>query len=254
MSVAEMIDLTIDGKKCTCESGEYLYDVAKRNGVLIPVLCRAEPFEDHRACCRVCIVEVEIKGRRKVVTSCVYPVEQECAVYTDSEKIVEDRAIVFALLAKRAPESPEIAAMATYYHAPRLDRLIKLDGERCILCGRCVQACESLGTGAISTINRGTEKEVSTPYHSPSLVCVGCLSCANVCPTGAIPHAETATTRSIWGREFALQSCEGCGASMGTHEEIVYASDKVGEDSPILCDACRKREIADSLMGTYRRI
>ncbi len=254
MSTAKTLSLTIDGTPCTCESGEYLYDVAKRNGILIPVLCRSDAFEDHRACCRVCIVEVEIKGRRKVVTACVYPVEQECAVYTNSEKIVEERAIVLALLAKRAPESAEIVAMARYYKAPELDRLVELDGGRCILCGRCVQACESLGTGAISTINRGTEKEVSTPYHNPSLACVGCLSCANVCPTGAIPFIQAPSTRSIWGRDFEVLSCERCGAPMGTREEIAYAAKKAGMETPVICDACRKHEIADSMMGTYRLV
>ena len=62
------INLTIDGVACTCEHGEFLYDVAKRNGIDIPVLCRSDAFDDHRACCRICIVEVEIRGRTKIVT------------------------------------------------------------------------------------------------------------------------------------------------------------------------------------------
>ena len=87
--MSEMLTITIDGVECTCEKGEYLYDVAARNGIWIPVLCRSDAFDDHRACCRICIVEVEIRGKRKVVTACVYPIEQECAVYTKSEKILE---------------------------------------------------------------------------------------------------------------------------------------------------------------------
>ena len=89
--MSEMLTITIDGVECTCQKGEYLYDVAKRNGIWIPVLCRHDAFDDHRACCRICIVEVEERGRRKVVTACVYPIEQECAVFTKSEKILEER-------------------------------------------------------------------------------------------------------------------------------------------------------------------
>ena len=86
--MSEMLNIRIDGKECACQKGEYLYDVARRNGIAIPVLCRSDAFANHRACCRICIVEVEIRGRRKVVTSCVYPVEQECDVFTKSEKWV----------------------------------------------------------------------------------------------------------------------------------------------------------------------
>ena len=166
--MSEMLAITIDGIECTCEKGEYIYDVAKRNGVFIPVLCRHDAFADHRACCRICIVEVEIRGKRKVVTSCVYPIEQECAVYTQSERILEERAVIMALLSHRAPESERMGEMNGFLGRSGFDRLITVDGEKCILCGLCVQACNSLGTGAISTVLRGTDKKVDTPYDKPS--------------------------------------------------------------------------------------
>jgi bidirectional [NiFe] hydrogenase diaphorase subunit len=253
MSEEKMVKLTIDGKECECAYGEYLYDVAKRNGIFIPVLCRNDAFEDHRACCRVCIVEVEIRGRSKVVTSCVYPVEQECAVYTSSDKIKEERKVIFALLQKRAPDSIKISEMAKFYGGDEgFDRLVTIDGSKCVLCGLCVQACESLGTGAISTVNRGTEKEIDTPYDRAAPSCVGCLSCANICPTEAIEYAETAKTRTIWNKEFDLIFCESCGELMGTKESIAYAAQGVDEEIPVICDACRKRTLADEMAQTYR--
>lgn len=249
--MSELLSITIDGVECTCEKGEYLYDVAKRNGVFIPVLCRSDAFPDHRACCRICIVEVEIRGRRKVVTSCVYPIEEECAVYTASERILEERAVLLALLAHRAPDAERISAMNAWQGRSGFDRLISVDNEKCILCGLCVQACNSLGAGAISTVMRGVEKKVSTPYDEPSLFCVGCLSCANVCPTDAIEYSQDETARTIWNRTFDLVFCEECGALMGTPESIRHA---VGEDGevPKVCDACRKRRLANEMMSTYR--
>ncbi|MBR3258603.1 MAG: 4Fe-4S binding protein, partial [Eggerthellaceae bacterium] len=121
----------------------------------------------------------------------------------------------------------------------------------CILCGLCVQACNSLGTGAISTVLRGTEKKVSTPYDKASAFCVGCLSCANVCPTGAIEYRETETTRTIWNREFHLVFCAECGAPLGTPEALRHAVGPEGE-TPTVCEACRKKHLADEMMSTYR--
>lgn len=250
--MSDMLTITIDGKECTCEKGEYLFDVAKRNGIFIPTLCRHDAFEDHRACCRICIVEVEEGGRSKVVTSCVYPVEHECTVQTRSERIMEERSVLMALLAHRAPESPNFKAMVGTLGNEKTDRLVTLDGEKCILCGLCVQACNSLGTGAISTVNRGTEKKIDTPYSKASAFCVGCLSCANVCPTGAIEYTETEDTRTIWNREFELVHCEECGTVMGTRDSLDHAAAE-GE-TPTVCEECRKKHLADEMMATYRYV
>ena len=252
--MSEQITITIDGKECTCEKGEYLYDVAKRNGIFIPVLCRSDAFADHRACCRVCIVEVVTRGRSKVVTSCIYPVEAECEVFTNNDKIKEERAVLFALLAARAPESERIAEMDKWLGTggEGFERLVKVDGEKCILCGLCVQACNSLGTGAISTVMRGVEKKVGAPYDMAPEPCIGCTSCANVCPTGAIEFTQTDTVRTIWDREFDLVRCESCGSVMGTAEAVQHAAKEAGVETPTICDACRKKQLADEMMSTYR--
>lgn len=252
--MSETLNITIDGVSCTCEKGEYLYDIAKRNGIYIPVLCRSDAFEDHRACCRICIVEVEIRGRRKVVTSCVYPVEEECTVYVNSEKMKRERAMVMQLLTKRAPESERIAQSAEFLAEGRdYSRLISLDTGKCILCGLCVQACDSLGAGAISTVNRGTDKQVNTPYGAASDDCLGCLSCANVCPTGEITFTEDEMTRTIWNRSFELVRCEECGEVIGTAQSVAYARGEDADES-MLCDACRKSRVAQSMMQTYRLV
>ena len=219
--MAKTYDIVIDGKTCAAEHGEYLWDVAKRNGIEIPALCRSEAFPEHRASCRVCIVEVIAHGRSKVVTSCVYPIEGECEVHTNSPKIVQDRKVLMALLAARAPESDLMAAMASHMGAGEgYERLKPLDAGKCILCGLCVQACESMGAGAISTVNRGVDKEINTPYGAASDDCIGCLSCANVCPTDSIPFKDDSETRTIWNRTFELSRCKECGRVLGTPADV----------------------------------
>jgi bidirectional [NiFe] hydrogenase diaphorase subunit len=249
---AKTFEVVIDGKTCTAKDGEYLYDVAKRNGIFIPTLCRHDGFEP-RAACRICICEVIMHGRSKVVTSCCYPIEAPCEVKTNSDSIVEQRRVILMLLQARSPESDRIRQMGEFYQADLPESFIKLDTEKCILCGLCMQACDALGTGAISTVMRGIEKKVSTPYDKPNDDCVGCHSCANVCPTDAIEWSETETTRTIWGRRFELDFCERCGTSLGTKEEVAWAAKGAGVDDPKLCDACRKKAMADAMLSAYAR-
>ena len=243
--------ITIDKKPCVCEPGEYILDIAARNGITIPALCHHEGLAG-QGCCRVCIVEVEINNWRTVVTACVYPVERECEVFTESENVARQRGMVLSLLRSLAPESAEVARLCGEYGAPEHDRFVKRPGEKCILCGLCVKACQSLGTGAIGTAGRGAQKSVTTPYDEPSLACVGCASCAEVCPTGAITVTEQDQSRTIWGKKLPLKPCKTCGNIMGTHMELWRAAESAGTGAaPDICEACRKKSIADVMAATY---
>lgn len=268
--------ITINGKICDCEKGEYILPVARRNQIEIPTLCHHEGFQG-QAACRLCIVEVVENGKSRIVVSCVFPVERECDVFTDSEKVHRQRGMILRLLQKRAPDSGEIRAFCEKYDAPAVDRFIEVERStadnlsesdsqktkerkitqsmqtKCILCGLCVKACGELSVVAISTVNRGVIKEIATPYHEPSSVCIGCGSCAYVCPTNAIDITDTNTTRTIWGKTFQLVHCEHCGKVIGTEEEISFAAEKSGHDPDTLCDECRKKQIAESFRHTYGR-
>lgn len=268
--------ITINGKSCDCEKGEYILSVARRNQIEIPTLCHHEGFQG-QAACRLCIVEIVENGKSRIVVSCVFPVERECDVFTDSEKVRRQRGMILRLLQKRAPESEEIQALCEKYDAPEVDRFIEektvpadrlseSDSQqasengkalgihtKCVLCGLCVKACAELSVGAISTVNRGVLKEISTPYHEPSSICIGCGSCAYVCPTNAIDMTETDKTRTIWGKTFRLVHCERCGKLIGTEEEIGFAAEKSGQDRDILCEECRKKQIAAAFRHTYGR-
>lgn len=245
--------ITIDGKPAVCQPGELLLDVAKRSGIRIPSLCHHDGLPG-QGCCRVCIVEVEEGGRREVVASCVYPVERECAVFTSSDRVRRDREIVLALLRAGAPASSEVESLCREYGAPDTGRFAaQADDEKCILCGLCVKACESLGTGAISAVSRGIDKKVSTPYDEPSLACVGCGSCAAVCPTGAIQVLEDGSERAIWDKKLPLALCKRCGVAYGTVFEHYRASVSAETQPPELCPQCRRKSMTDTMAETYGR-
>jgi len=243
--------ITIDGKAIECSAGEYLPDVAKRAGIHIPTLCHHEGLPG-QGCCRVCLVEVETGGVKDIVTACVYPVERECTVFTDNERVRKDRGIVLALLRAVAPDSDEIARLCEEHGAPDVERFtIRKENSKCILCGLCVRACESLGTGAISTINRGIDKKVSTPYDEPALVCVGCGSCASVCPVGAIKVEEDGGERKIWNKKLPLARCKRCGAEFGTVFEHYRSSERAGAPPADLCEVCKRKAITDTMAQTF---
>ncbi|MDR3316232.1 MAG: (2Fe-2S)-binding protein [Coriobacteriales bacterium] len=245
------LNISIDGKTCTCESGEFLLEVARRNGFYIPTLCAHESLSE-QGCCRVCIVEIVSGERSQIVVSCVYPVERAIEVLTNSEKVKALRGMTLALLQKLAPASSLIAGMCKAYGAPELPRLeARADDDTCILCGLCVKACAQLGTGAIAAVNRGIEKKIATPYDQPSATCIGCASCAQVCPTGSIVVKQDAQERSIWGRTFTLLACDRCGVILDTTEAVAYAATLRDAPPEHLCPDCRKQQVAQAFVGVY---
>jgi formate hydrogenlyase subunit 6/NADH:ubiquinone oxidoreductase subunit I len=251
-SAGEAVAITIDGKPCEAVKGEFLLKVCKRNGVFIPTLCFHEGLGGLGAC-RLCIVEVVERGRSKVVASCIYPVERPIEVLTQSPTIKEQRGVILTLLHHLAPNAEVITQMAKFMGAslPRLAD--KPEGDRCVLCGRCATACELLGAGAIARVNRGTTKEVATPYGEQTPECIGCGSCAHVCPTGAIAFTVTKDSFSIWGKTFELLRCGQCGRPYTTREEFAYVRDHCHGPVEPRCDECEKEATAHLVGHASRR-
>jgi NADH dehydrogenase/NADH:ubiquinone oxidoreductase subunit G len=179
-----VITFRINGKEIGANTGETILEAASRVGIEIPTLCY-HPALTPSGACRFCSVEIEKRGRTRMVTSCLYPVEEGLVVQTHSESIVRLRRGLIELLLARCPESEKIVEIAREFGVtkPRFN----LDGENCILCGMCVRVCEEISEAmAISAINRGIKKEIATPFHDLGETCIGCGGCAYVCPTGAI--------------------------------------------------------------------
>ena len=94
--------------------------------------------------------------------------------------------MVVELLLARSPNVPAIRQLAEKLGV-KTSPFKKKEDQHCILCGLCVRACEEMvGVSAIGFVNRGTEREVNTPFGINSDVCIGCGTCTYICPTGCI--------------------------------------------------------------------
>jgi bidirectional [NiFe] hydrogenase diaphorase subunit len=249
------MNITIDGKKYEAEYAESILNIAKRNNINIPTLCHSDALPG-QGNCRLCAVDIVENGRHKIVASCIYPVTQEIEVITNSEEVINIRKVIIQLLLARVPNNEYINRLKAEYGISAIPRFTPdkayAGEEECVLCGLCVKACEAVGTSAISTVNRGITKKVSTPYEEPSLDCIGCGACARVCPTGAIKIYENKGQRIIWNRSFELLNCEGCGSYFITKEEMEYVNLKFGlEINDHLCEKCKKSKIAEKLKDIY---
>lgn len=247
----ENIKVIIDGKECFAEKGEFLLDIAERNGIVIPHLCHHESLRG-LASCRMCIVEVIENGKKKIVTSCIFPVMRDIAVETGTEELKSMRKTLISLLAAEVPDNELTAQLAEEYGVSDYSRFSREKGNECMMCGLCVKACEELGCSAIGTINRGTTKKIATPYEEPSAECIGCGSCAYVCPTGSIKLEEEYGVRKIWGKEFEMLKCSVCGKYFMTKEQYDYINEKCDVFDELVCKSCKQNAIARKMMETSR--
>jgi bidirectional [NiFe] hydrogenase diaphorase subunit len=181
------VQFEIDGKIIIADKKMTLLEAAQGEGIYIPTLCHHELLEPFGGC-RLCIVEVEVKGWTKLVVSCVYPVEANIIVRTRSEKIDRIRKTILELLMAHAPEAPELVKLAKEYGANK-DRYDK-DPSFCIHCGLCVRYCnEVVGKNAIGFVDRGINKEISFIPEIAAIECNDCKQCFPLCPTSYLQAA-----------------------------------------------------------------
>jgi len=183
---AKEVTLKIDDKEVKANEGATILEVARKLGIDIPTLCYTSALSPFGAC-RICSVEItDPRGRKRIVTSCNYPVKEGLVVSTKSEKVLKTRKLLLELLLARCPKVKKIQDLAREYGVEKPRFWIEDAEEDCILCGLCARVCEErIGVYAINFAKRGVEREVTTPYHSFSDDCIGCGACAIVCPTNS---------------------------------------------------------------------
>jgi bidirectional [NiFe] hydrogenase diaphorase subunit len=239
----KMVTLTIDGRKIQAKEGTTILEAARENNIYIPSLCYHEEVTPYGAC-RLCTVEVTKNGRKRLVASCLYEVADGLEVKTDSERITANRKILMELLLARCPNNKAVQDLAHELGVGKTS--FKLDDNDCMLCALCVRVCqEVVGVSAISLVNRGVDRAMATPYFEDSNVCIGCGSCAYVCPVDAIKFEDVGDTRHIYWpnnkMEFKLKKCSNCGRYFAPQAQLDYIIKKAGlaPDAFDKCPDCR---------------
>ncbi len=249
------IKVVINNKSYEAWEGEPLIDVARRNGIFIPTLCYEESLGPYGAC-RMCLVEIKNEGAKKrIETSCTLQAFDGLSVETDSEEVLKHKRILLELYLAQAPDSLKIRELALRYgvSATRFKQKRKKNdplNNSCILCGLCVRVCnEVMEAGVINFVGRGEKTRVNTPYFEQSEICLGCKTCAEVCPTGAIEFRDEGNMRLAisWSNTVVeLKRCKRCGkyfAPLKLDEKINnihYYRDKDNEIRDV-CPDCRRK-------------
>lgn len=186
------ITLQIDGKEVKATKGMTVLESARQAGIEIPTLCYHEKLEPYGVC-RICSVEVEKKGKTRIVASCGFPVEQGLVVRTRSPRIEKIRKVIIELVAPTTMIDGEVAGeikkIGKEYGADihRFESRFRAKPTRCILCGQCVRYCdEVVGEHAIGFMGRGIDRRVAF-FPEKARACLTCQACFNLCPTGKIP-------------------------------------------------------------------
>lgn len=227
------IHLTINGQALSANPGETILDVCRRSGINVPTLCHQDGLPDVGAC-RLCIVEID--GVQRPAPSCTTPADEGMVIRTDTPRLAALRKQTIELLFGErnhiCPFCPlsgncELQA-AAYAHGmdhvrynylfPRLTvdnshRYITIDHNRCILCTRCIRACDQwVGAHVLDLDQRGARATIiaddGRAFGDSS--CVSCGTCVSVCPTGALFEKRCAHWQGRLPLVMQHTICPGC--------------------------------------------
>ncbi len=209
-----MVHITIDDREYEVEEGMTVLETARSNGLRIPTLCY-HPSLKPSGSCRLCAVEVtgRATGRPTTMLSCILKVKEGLSVKIQSEAVERARKRAFQNLLKLAPQAENIIELANTYG---VDPGPPPDG--CVRCRLCIRVCkEIVGPAALKMEKRDSVNFV-VPIEGR---CIGCGTCANICPTDVIHVEDRDNARTISIRhevigKHPLERCEGCGKLYAT--------------------------------------
>ncbi len=197
-----LVTLSIDNKEVKAEEGMTVLEAARSAGIDIPTLCYHEKLKPYTAC-RICMVEIEAKGRINLDTACSRPVEENLVVRTRSEKVDRIRKTILELMLSHAPDSPTLQNLAQEYGA---EARFEKEPSFCILCGLCVRYCaEVKQKNAIGFVERGLRREINFIPEIASKECWNCKECFSLCPTEAL-QASYLLTEALISSPTPLES------------------------------------------------
>lgn len=238
------VRLTIDKKSIVADENKTILEAALDNGIYIPHLCHHENLHPNGGC-RLCVVKQE--GVDGVVTSCSTKVKEGMVIETKDELAEKVRKLSVDLMFKTHPDEctgcpkfgkcqlqsisqyvgdtgRDLRPMKIRVAANDKNPLMLHEMYRCILCGRCVRACEDMrGVGALTF--KKVDGRMQVVINGDSLKEAGCRfcgACVEVCPTGSIRDKVGVIKEGVT-REMALIPCmEGCPAHINVPKYIRY--------------------------------
>ena len=208
------VNIKINGRDYTVPAGSTILNAARMAGIEIPTLCYLKDINEIGAC-RICVVEV--KGARSLVAACVFPVNEGMEIFTNTPKVIESRRTTLKLILSNhkreclscvrsgscelqklchdygIEDEYAFAGVKSAYKIDSSAAHMYRDNEKCILCRRCVAACEkNQGCGVIGANDRGFDTHIACAFEKPlaDVACISCGQCITVCPTGALSERD----------------------------------------------------------------
>jgi bidirectional [NiFe] hydrogenase diaphorase subunit len=239
-----MPKIKINDQTIEAAAGETILQAANKAFIRIPNLCSHENLSPFGAC-RLCTVEIKKNDASGLTSACTYPVEEGLEVRTDTDAVKRARKLAAELLLACNPNAKKVRDVAKEVGVEKSS--FTTDQRECILCGLCVRACrEKVGAEAITFIDQGKGRDVKEPTveHNKDK-CIGCDSCAFICPTSAITVEDKKGVRTLKTPsrtlKFNLKKCKICGSYWIPEKQAEYLAEKSGQPVEIfeVCPNCR---------------
>jgi formate dehydrogenase major subunit len=241
---ATLVTLSIDGREVTVPAGTSVMRAAALSDVKIPKLCATEQLEAFGSC-RLCLVQIE--GMKGLPASCTTPVAQGMKVTTQNKQLADIRRGVMELYISDHPldcltcpanghcELQDMAGAVGlrevrygYEGANHLaaekdtsNPYFTFDPSKCIVCSRCVRACdEQQGTFALTIQGRGFDSKVAASQDVPFMdsECVSCGACVQACPTATL--SEKSLIDKGQAEHSMITTCAYCGVGCSFRAEM----------------------------------
>lgn len=230
-----MITLTINNKVLKAKEDQTILQIATDNGIHIPTLCHMDGMHDTYSC-RICVVEVE--GAKALIPACAGKAENGMVIDTVSESVLSARRNIINLMLSNGEhnclsceKSGECSLQSVAYelgietpafimesmHKATIDDssvMIVRDNRKCILCRRCVTACNDIVCNDVLSVGfRGSESTIICDNNKPmgESTCVQCGHCVQVCPVGALTNRKSIGKARSWETKKVRTTCPYCG-------------------------------------------